>query len=349
MDTPFSFSGSGIVSHFLTFSPCLIALIYLFSAVGKRKSVGGTNQSNNEVVDKSSCCASCGKAAVDDIELKECDGCDLVRYCSDECQQNHQSEHEESCKKRATELRDEQLFKQPEGTHMGDCPICMVPLGFDSRKFMMYACCSKVICKDCASANTIRELEQSLLHSCPFCRKPVPKTEEECHRRRMKRIEANNPVAMCQEGSVQYEQGNYTCAFEYLAKAAELGNADAHCKLAGMYDLGKGVEKDEGKYTRHLEEAAIGGHSHARVLLGIYEYSNNNLDRAVKHWMIAATQGDDDSIKALMIAFRDGYVEKEVLAAALRAHHAAVDATKSPHRKEAEEVEITILVNGKEV
>ena len=295
-----------------------------------------------------SCCAYCGIAAVDDIELKECDGCDLVQYCSDECQANHKSEHAEACKKRVTELRDELLFKQPESTHLGDCPICMDPLSLDPERLMMYACCSKVICKGCVSANTIREVEQSLLHSCPFCRKPIPKTEEECHRRRMKRIEANNPNAMCQEGSVQYEQGNYTCAFEYLAKAAELGNADAHCKLAGMYDKGHGVEKDEGKYIRHLEEAAIGGHPHARYNLGCKEKEDGNIERAVKHWIIAATQGDDDSIEALMIAFKEGCVEKEVLAAALRAHYqAAVEATKSPQRKDAEEVETRMLAKGK--
>ena len=46
-----------------------------------------------------SCCAACGIAEIDDIELKECDGCDLVRYCSDDCREDHKSEHEEDCKK----------------------------------------------------------------------------------------------------------------------------------------------------------------------------------------------------------------------------------------------------------
>ena len=52
---------------------------------------------------------------------------------------------------------------------------------------------------------------------------------------------------------------------------------------------------------------------------------------------IAATQGDDDSIKALMDEFRSGMVSKENLAAALRAHQAAVEETKSPQREAAEE------------
>ena len=36
------------------------------------------------------CCASCGLAAVDDVKLKDCDGgCDIVKYCNDDCQENH--------------------------------------------------------------------------------------------------------------------------------------------------------------------------------------------------------------------------------------------------------------------
>ncbi len=65
------------------------------------------------------CCASCGIAELDDIKLKPCDGCDLVAYCSDKCQANHQPDHEAACKERAAELRDDLLFKQPEGSHFG--------------------------------------------------------------------------------------------------------------------------------------------------------------------------------------------------------------------------------------
>ena len=71
-------------------------------------------------------CASCGTAQVDDIKLKECDVCDLVHYCSDECQQDHLPYHKAMCKERAAELRDELLFRQNESSHHGDCPICVI-------------------------------------------------------------------------------------------------------------------------------------------------------------------------------------------------------------------------------
>ena len=56
----------------------------------------------------------------------------------------------------------------------------------------------------------------------------------------------------------------------------------------------------------------------------------------MKHWIIAATQGQDESIKMLMTFFKKGFVEKEDLAVALRAHQAAADAMKSPEREAAE-------------
>ena len=287
-------------------------------------------------MDTTSCCASCGIAEIDEVKLKECDGCDLVRYCSDECREENKSEHEEVCKKRAAELRDELLFKQPESSHIGDCPICSLPLSLELKESTMYNCCSKFICNGCDYANKIREYEGRLIHSCAFCRKPTPKTEEERDKRRMKRVEANDPVALCHEGMLQYKKGNYIKAMEYWSKAAELGDVEAHYKLACLYQLGHGAEKNRGKYIHHLEEAAISGHPSARYGLGCLEWENDNIARAVKHWIIAATQGDDDAIKMLMTAFKEGDLSKEDLAATLRAHKAAVDATKSPQREAVE-------------
>ena len=58
----------------------------------------------------------------------------------------------------------------------------------------------------------------------------------------------------------------------------------------------------------------------------------------MKHWIIAATQGLDESIKMLMYMFKGGELSKDDLTSALRAYQAAVDAIKSPQREEAERV-----------
>eukprot|EP00985_Skeletonema_marinoi_P022260 scaffold14126_cov73-Skeletonema_marinoi.AAC.3 len=293
--------------------------------------------SEDNAVDTSSCCASCGIAEVDDIKLKECADCDLVRYCSDECQKNHRSQHEEACNKRAAELRDKLLFKQLESSYRGDCPICMIPMPLDPMKSVMMMCCSKLICQGCHHANQIREADASLQQRCPFCRKALVFTDEERNKQKKKRIEANDPVAMTQWGKKQYVKGNYSSAFEYFTRAAELGDVLAHYQLALMHHYGDGVEKDKGKEMYHLEEAAIGGHPYARYNIGWNESKNGNDERAAKHWIIAASQGDDSSMKALIAAYKGGLINKEDLAAALRAHQAAVDATKSPQREAAEE------------
>jgi len=107
-----------------------------------------------------------------------------------------------------------------------------------------------------------------------------------------------------------------------------------------MYHYGYGVEKDKGKEVPHMEEATIGGHPSARYNLGVHEWNNGNTKGAVRHWIIAANLGDDASIKALMHALRRGFVDKDELAAALRAHQDAVDSTKSLQREAAVEYEI---------
>jgi hypothetical protein len=280
-------------------------------------------------------CASCRMAEVDDIKLKQCPNCDLVRYCSDNCLQGNLSQHDAQCKERAAELLDQILFRQPESTHLGDCPICLLPLPIDPKKSTVHTCCSKTICIGCRLASAIRESEGRLDPTCPFCRQSIPKTQEESKRNKMKRIEKNDPLALYHLGTRRLLDGDYNTAFEYLTKAAELGDVEAHHQLSIMHRKGYGVEKDEEMEIYHLEVAAIGGHPDARYNLGLYEARNRRCERAGKHWIIAANLGCDHSLKGLKECYKVGRVSKDDFAAALRAHQAAVDATKSPQREAA--------------
>ena len=235
----------------------------------------------------------------------------------------------------SADLRDELLFTQPESTHLGECPICFLPqpLNGEYNKSAMFSCCSQLICKGCSHANIKKELEQRLQPKCPFCRQRLPSTASEDDANRMKRMEAGDAVAIREIAAKRYAMGNYRGAFEYWTKAAGMiGDAKSHYQLSDAYHQGKGVEKDERKEIFHLEEAAIRGHVIARFNLGGYEYENKNLDRAVKHWIIAANHGDDQSMKLLRDLYADGFVKKEDLEAAFRAHRAAVLAMKSPER-----------------
>ena len=283
-------------------------------------------------------CASCGIAEVDDIKLKICDGgCDLVKYCSDDCQENHREHHEEECNKRKAELHDKHLLTQPDSSFMGECPICCLPLSLDVSKSTLMTCCCKFICDGCNYANKKREVEQGLEQRCVYCREPLSESQEESDKRTMKRIKKNDPVAMCYMGKRHHGEGDYGKALQYYTKAAEFGDADSLCCLGMLYYNGDGVEKDEKTGVYHFEQAAIGGHPQARGLLAEYEMKNGRLEKAAKHLIINANLGCDISLQSVKKLFVRGMISKEDYAAALRGYQAAVNETKSAEREKAEE------------
>ena len=237
-------------------------------------------------------------------------------------------------------IRDDNLFRQPKRSNYGECPICCLPLPLDVDKYVITACCCKIICKSCNYATQLREWEEGLEHKCPFCREPGPKDDEEIDRRIMKRIEANDPAAMADRGLYCYDEGDYDAAIEYFTKAAELGDAEAHCRLGLMYMEGEGeiVEKDYGLAMYHWEKAAIGGHPNARSYLASIERKNGNAKRAAKHLVIAANLGDEKSMKVLWKCYSAGCIAKEELEATLRTHQAAIDAMRSKERDAAEAI-----------
>ena len=87
----------------------------------------------------------------------------------------------------------------------------------------------------------------------------------------------------------------------------------------------------------HWQKAAIGGHHLARYNLAVQiEGENGNFERSVKHLIIAAKLGEEDSMKLLWKHYSHGSITKEDLDATLRTHQAAIDATKSAQRDAAD-------------
>lgn len=147
--------------------------------------------------------------------------------------------------------------------------------------------------------------------TCPtFCREPMKSEEGEGYVKfRMKRIKANDPVAICYEGISQFGKGDYSSAFKYYSKAAELGDAEAHYKLSMMNDDGVGVEQDsQRKDNPPSGRGCVGGHAGARNQFGYVDgHNSDNPERALKHWIIATRQGCDLSIKAQMEILRQDF------------------------------------------
>jgi tetratricopeptide (TPR) repeat protein len=248
----------------------------------------------------------------------------------DKQKEEHREQYDEEWNKREAELHDKNLFRQPDGSHHGECPLCFLPMPLDPKKYAFHSCCSKMICGGCCYAHG----RSNGGDRCPFCREPAVNIEENT-KRMMKRIETNDPAAMREMGTRLYHEGDYDKAIEYWTNAAALGDPEAHYQLSTMHAAGKGVEKDEEKQVYHLEKAAMGGDPDARHNLACYEGRNGNAGRAVKHFIIAAKIGHENAMKKLWELYSYGSITKENLEATLRAHKAAIDEMKSPEREAA--------------
>ena len=292
-------------------------------------------------------CANCGKEG---SNPNTCNKCDLaVRYCNAACKKKHRSKHKQDCerrvaelheeelerKKRVAELHDEKLFKQPPPSE--DCPICMLLLPSLDSGLRYSACCGKIICSGCIHAVEKRDGGIGL---CPFCRTPTPDINEEIIKQMKKRVEFNDAEGIYSLGCCYFDWPNRLPqyrdkALELWHQAAELGNTASYHNIGMAYLHGRGVERDMKKAVHYWELAAMGGHVATRHNLGISEGLDGNIDRALKHFMIAAEFGDNDSLKQIKKMFKNGQATKDDYAKALRAYQTYLVEIKSPQRDEA--------------
>ncbi|KAL7526153.1 hypothetical protein ACHAXR_001346, partial [Thalassiosira sp. AJA248-18] len=247
-----------------------------------------------------STCAACGKGG---DALKACAACKLVKYCNATCQKAHRPNHKKECKKRTAEIFDEALFKTPPPNE--DCPICCFRLSLSPSDSQYKVCCGKAICNGCVYADIIAG--RSTEGICPFCRAPAATSLEEAFEKAEKRIEVGDAVAMDRLGfgysTGQCAPQDYKKALELWHQSAKLGCAASHGNIASVYRKGEGVEKDMKKAKYHWELGAMGGDVSARHNLGFVEGKAGNMIRAMKHFMISAGFGDDESLKEIQHGF----------------------------------------------
>ena len=170
-------------------------------------------------------CANCGKEG-DDVN-KICNKCNSVKYCNAACKKKHRSKHKKLCERRVAELHDKELFKQPP---LEDCPICFLRLPTFRTGHKYNTCCGQVICSGCIHAPVYDNEGNIVQKTCPFCRLPVPKSDEDVFDRIRVLIEKENAIAIYDLGN-HYRDGtrghpqDYTKALELWHHAAELGHA----------------------------------------------------------------------------------------------------------------------------
>jgi len=284
-----------------------------------------------------SVCANCGKEG---DNIKACTACKLVKYCNRECQIAHRPQHKKECRKRAAELHDEELFKQPPPQY-GDCPICFLRLPFVMVSGWRYfGCCGKVICSGCCYAPVYDDQGNEVDEKCPFCRTPLPTSQEEAIEREKKRVDAEDPIAIFNLG-MYYKDGrngfpqDMNKALELLHRAGELGSAEAYTNIGYSYHNGVGVEVDTKKARHYYELAAMKGDAAARFNLGNDEWRAGNKERAFKHWMIAARDGYSNSLNNIKDLYTNGHITKEDYAEALQSYQTYLGEIKSVQRDKA--------------
>ena len=138
----------------------------------------------------------------------------------------------------------------------------------------------------------------------------------------MKRVKANDPAAICVLANHYYngERGipqDHTKGMELYARSADLGFCNANYNLACIYY--KGGDMKKAKF--HFEAAAMAGHDVARDMLGSLEAKSGNIERAVKHWTIAASAGCFRAMFTLLIALKHRDVSRESIDSTLTAYN----------------------------
>jgi TPR repeat protein len=279
-----------------------------------------------------------------------------AKYCNAKCQKNHWPKHKKECKQRAAELRDEAPFKDPPAKE--DCPICFLPMpvkliccaslppatlrsvpicdfakankglaAMDTEVY--YPCCGKSICKGC-----VHSFHVSGNRKCPFCNADRGgKTDEEDVEELMKRVEANDPASICMLASCYYHgrdgfQEDHTKSMELFNRAAELGYSKAHNPLGKLYYEVGYLKKSK----FHLEAAAMAGNEVARYNAGCTEANSGNVERAVKHWTIAASAGESFAMHNLRICFENGHISRESIDSTLTAYNSSCAEMRSESR-----------------
>ena len=230
------------------------------------------------------------------------------------------------------------LFNQPP--KLDECPICLLRLPTLYTGYDILGCCGKVICYGCRCAQEAHDRANPWI--CPLCRGNHPPNHQEYVRIQERHAESGNPVSMFAIATILMDgseedglEPDVPRGLHWLFESCNEGCEFAFWKLSNMLEAGEFVERDIDTSWELCKGAAIFGHHHARVKLAQFEMQHENYDNAVKHLLIAVTQGSLDSLNHIRDLLRSGHATKEQYGQAIRAYKEYLDEVKSDQRDSA--------------
>ena len=253
-------------------------------------------------------------------------------------------------KKLEEELEGADLFAPLPPTE--DCAICFVPLPFVKSETRYMVCCGNSICKGCAieneesinKQNEEKSAGKKIAYTCPFCREPIPTSDEEFVRLQARCLQ-NDHKAIASMGNI-YQTGKGEIvkdelkAFDCFIRAVELGSAAACASIAKGYHEGNGLAVDKKRAALFWRVGALRGCIVARHNIGCSNYELGNHEIAIRHWKIAAEAGYQPSLDQLKKIYNaDGkmpgkeFISKDYLESIYRAGHDAQMEVKSEERE----------------
>jgi TPR repeat protein len=196
-----------------------------------------------------------------------------------------------------------------------------------------------MICAGCCHEHELHS--NGRIPTCPICRARQPPPKEYV-KMLEKWADANDANAVNLLG-MKYLNGDYDSsikkdtvkALTFLQRAADLGSAPACRSLGVMYEIGHGVIKDEAKSKQYYEKCAMAGDVVARFNLGCIDANAGNFDRAIKHWLIAASFGDIGAVNNIKNEMIKGHATNDQYAQALHQYQVPLDEVKSDQRDKA--------------
>lgn len=235
-------------------------------------------------------------------------------------------------------ISDDELFKVPPQNE--DCPLCNLPLPTLSTGSKYYECCGKVLCCGCVHHIEQKANKDNEPTCCPFCKAEEPTSNEQLIVRNMERVQVNDAEAIynyahCYASGLSGIPLDKAEAIKLWHQAGKLGCTRAYDQIAYAHLRGDGVPKDSQLAKYYWKLAAMGGSVNARYNLGIAEESVGNMDRAIRHYKIAVTFGDVESLKQIHQLLLNGHATKDELLRACDTRTAYIDKIRSDHRDEA--------------